>query len=73
MPQAITEENKKQLLEKGYTVKPSSTKSGKYRWFYNTGGDNVSVPAVECSDNTFETEALAWSDALTNSASLAAM
>jgi hypothetical protein len=52
-----------QLKDAGYSVRSSSTKSGKLRWFQNIGGDGKSLPAVVCSDTAFDTLDEAWNDA----------
>jgi hypothetical protein len=59
----ITEEIKSNLIGNGIKVKPSKTKQGKFRWFQSTGGDGVSVPALDCSDTVFDSEHDAWMDA----------
>lgn len=51
----------------GYSVEPSKSQAGKFRWWRETGSDGVSVPKRELSETTFITEADAWDAAKADS------
>jgi hypothetical protein len=51
------------LIAVGYSVAPSRSKPGKFRWWLNTNSDGVSVPVRDCSEKSFSTGNDAWSDA----------
>ena len=55
------------LRMQGYTVAPSKSKAGTFRWWRETGSDGVSVPRRELSDTTYNTEADAWDAAKADS------
>jgi hypothetical protein len=48
------------LRMQGYSVDPSKSQAGRFRWWRETGSDGVSVPKRELSETTFTTEADAW-------------
>jgi len=51
------------LVSVGYSVAPSRSKPGKFRWWLNTNSDGIGVPVRDCSEQSFTTENDAWSDA----------
>lgn len=57
------ETNNADLVSVGYSVAPSRSKIGKFRWWLDTNGDGISVPVRDCSEQSFTTENDAWADA----------
>lgn len=55
------------LRTQGYSVEPSKSQAGKFRWWRETGSDGVSVPKRELSEATFTTEDDAWDAARADS------
>lgn len=49
-----------ELKRNGYSVEPSRSQPGRYRWWRDTGSDGQSVPERELSETTFDDEAQAW-------------
>lgn len=49
-----------QLRAMGYEVRPALKNAATFRWWKTTDGDGVSVHPLDCSTETFATEAAAW-------------
>lgn len=49
-----------QLRAMGYEVRPALKNAAAFRWWKTTDSDGVSVPPLDCSIETFATEAEAW-------------
>jgi hypothetical protein len=59
-----------ELKGKGYSVEPSRSQAGRWRWWRDTGSDGHSVPERELSEAAFDSECQAWEAALVDARTL---